>query len=465
MTNLPQTIVEAAGWLRRGRITSAGLTDALLTRCYSTQNSIAAFITLCETSAKAAADQADLQLAQGIDLGPLHGIPLVIKDNLATADAPTTANSKVLDPAWAERADATVVRKLREAGAVILGKTGLYEFALGQPDPALGFPIPKNPWNLSRIPGGSSSGTAAAITAGLALGGLGTDTGGSIRVPAAYCGISGLRPTFGRVSKEGCVPLAYSLDTVGPLARTVHDCALILQAIAGCDPGDPNTVNTAVPDMTAGLPALLDNVRLGLPHDYFFTAPELNPEVKAAVLTAVDEMAAAGAKILDLHLPHLAEAYAAWWTITFAEAYAYHEPDLRRRPELYGPATRQSILTGSLLTAADYLQAQRLRSLVQIECAAALAEVDAVIVPCTISTAPLAEDWDHFTTPSFTSLWSLLGYPALGLGCGFSSEGLPIGMQIVGKPFAESKLLAVGNAYQQITAWHNQRPQVAQENY
>lgn len=461
MTNLPQTIADAVSWLRSGLISSAELTKALLVRCHATQDSVAAFITICDEMALEAAHSADAELAQGFDRGPLHGIPLAIKDNIATVGAPTTGNSQVLDRAWGERGDATVVRKLREAGAVIVGKAGLYEFALGRPDLTTGFPITKNPWNLSRIPGGSSSGTAAAITAGLALGGLGTDTGGSIRVPAAYCGISGVRPTFGRVSKEGCVPLAYSFDTIGPMARTVYDCALILQAIAGYDPGDPYTVNTVVPDMTAGHPTSLANVRLGLPYEYFFTAPELNPEVKAAVLTAVDEMAAAGAKMVDLHLPHLAEAYAAWWTITFAEAYAYHEPDLRQCPELYGPATRQSILTGVLLTAADYLQAQRLRSIVQAECAAALAEVDAVIVPCTITTAPVAEDWDHFTTPSFTSLPSLIGYPALSLGCGFSSDGLPIGMQIIGKPFEEPKLLAIGDAYQRLSDWHTRVPELA----
>ncbi len=458
MTNLPQTIAEAANWLRSGQLSSVELTETLLARCHDAQGSVAAFITICDKPAIEAAQKADAELAEGVDRGPLHGIPLAIKDNIATIDAPATANSKVLDPSWGEQGDATVIRKLREAGAVILGKTGLYEFALGRPDPAMGFPVTRNPWNLSVIPGGSSSGTAAAVAAGLVLGGLGTDTGGSIRVPAAYCGISGVRPTFGRVSNYGSVPVAYSFDTIGPLARTAYDCALILEAIAGYDPRDPNTVNSEVPHMTASLPGSFKDIRLGLPPEHFFSVSELNTEVKNAVLTAVEQMSAAGAEIVEIEIPHLAEAYAAWWVITFAEKYAYHEPDLQQRPHLYGPATRQSLLTGVLLTAADYVQAQRVRALIKAECAEAMASVDFLVVPSTISTAPVAEDWNHFTTPSFTSLWSLIGYPVLNLCCGFSSAKLPIGMQLIGKPFSEPALFALGNAYQQISNWHTQMP-------
>ena len=458
MTNLPQTIAEAADWLRSGRISSLELTKTQLAHCHDSQDSVAAFITICDEAAIEAAQKADAELTKGINRGPLHGIPLAIKDNIATIDAPTTANSKVLDPHWGQQGDATVIGKLRQAGAVILGKTGLYEFALGRPDPDMGFPITRNPWNLAAIPGGSSSGTAAAVAAGLVLGGLGTDTGGSIRVPASYCGISGVKPTFGRVSNYRSVPVAYTFDTIGPLARTAYDCALILEAIAGYDPYDPNTANTSVPSMTASMPGSFKNVRIGLPLEYFFTVPELNAEVKNAALTAVEEMSAAGAEIIELDIPHLAEAYAAWWAITFAEKYTYHEPDLQQRPELYGPATRQSILTGILLTAADYIQAQRVRTLIKAECAEAIDAADFLVVPSTISTAPIVEDWNHFTTPSFTSLWSLIGYPVLNLCCGFSSERLPIGMQIVGKPFSEPSLFAIGDAYQRISQWHTQVP-------
>ena len=460
---LPRTIAEAATWLRNGNISSVELTKVLLTRCHDTQDGLAAFITICEKSALTAAQKSDRELAQGIDRGPLHGIPLAVKDNISTVDAPTTANSKAVDPDWAEGIDATVVRNLRQAGAIIMGKLGLYEFGFGPPDPATDFPITRNPWDQSRIPGGSSSGTAAAVAAGLILGGLGTDTGGSIRVPASFCGICGLKPTFGRVSKQGCVPGSYSQGVIGPMARTAHDCALMLEAIAGYDPADPNTANIPMPDMVTPPPDSLKNIRLGLPRDFFFTVPELDSEVKAAVLMAVEQMAAAGAIIIDIHIPHLAEAYAAWWVTTFAELYAYHEPGLKQQPGLYGPATRQSILMGALLSATDYLQAQRMRSYIGQECVKSLADVDALIIPCTTGVAPTSEEWDHFSTPSFTSLWSLLGYPVLALGCGFSKTCLPIGMQIVGKPFAEKTVLSIGHAYQQISSWHQYLPELAKD--
>lgn len=221
----------------------------------------------------AAARKADADFAAGIDRGPLQGIPLAIKDIISTSDAPTTANSNILDRAWGDRGDAPVTRKLREAGAVLTGKLGLSEFAIGRPDPATGFRIPKNPWNLEHSPGGSSSGTGAAIAAGLILGGLGTDTGGSIRGPSAYNGISGIKPTFGRVSKDGCVPLGYSLDNIGPMARSSRDCALMLQVLAGYDPNDPCSVDVPVPDMTGAITGSLKGLKIGVPRDYFFTAP------------------------------------------------------------------------------------------------------------------------------------------------------------------------------------------------
>ena len=249
MPELPLTIAEAAEWLRSGRITSVALTEAQLARAHATQDTLAAFILIMDESALAAARQADADFAAGIDKGPLQGIPLGVKDIIATKDAPSTANSRVLDPAWGQRDDATVVKKLREAGAVIIGKLGLHEFALGWPDPDTGFRIPKNPWDLTRTPGGSSSGTGAAVGGGLILGGLGTGTGGSVRGPASYCGISGMKQTFGRVSKEGCVPLGYSLDHIGPMARTARDCAIMLQVMAGYDPLDLCSVDVPVPDM------------------------------------------------------------------------------------------------------------------------------------------------------------------------------------------------------------------------
>ncbi len=466
MPELPQTIVEAGEWLRSGKITAAALTETLLARCHAAQERLGAFNVITDDTAKAAAWAADEDFARGADRGPLQGIPLAIKDLLATSDAPTTANSRVLDPAWGRRADATVVRKLRAAGAVLLGKTVLHEFAIGWPDPATGFPIARNPWDPARTPGGSSSGTGTAVCASLALGGIGSDTGGSIRGPASYCGISGIKPTFGRVSKEGCVPLGYSLDNLGPLTRTVRDCAIMLEAIAGFDPADPCTVNLPVPSMTAGLDGTLAGMRIGIPRDYFFTAPELDAEVKATVYAAIDAMRDAGATVVDVDLPYTESAAAAYRVTISAEAYAYHEQDLRERPELYGMHTRLRLMHGILYTAADFVQAQRVRSVVRAAWAAAMRDVDVLITPTSVAVAPTFAGYDGTkvdTSPAFTGVWNLVGFPALSVGCGFSSAGLPIGMQIVGAPFAEPTVFRVGDAYQRITDWHTRAPAIDRE--
>lgn len=464
MPELPQTIVEAGQWLRSGKITVAELTEAMLARCHAAQERLGAFNLITDEAAMAAAHAADADFARGIDRGPLQGIPLGIKDLLATSDASTTANSRVLDPAWGQRADATVVRKLRDAGAVLMGKLVLHEFAIGWPDPATGFPIAKNPWDPARTPGGSSSGTGSAVCAGLVLGGLGSDTGGSIRGPASYCGISGIKPTFGRVSKEGAVPLGYSLDNVGPMTRTVRDCAIMLEAIAGYDPADPCTVNTPVPSMTAGLDGTLAGVRVGVPRNYFFTAPELEAEVKDAVLAAIETMRGAGATIIEVDLPYIESAAAAQRVTISTEAYTYHEQDLHDKPELYGKHTRLRLLAGLLYSAADFVQAQRVRSVVRDAWTTAIRAVDVLITPTSTSVAPTFESFDPHSistlaSPGFTGLWNLTGFPALSVNCGFSSDGLPIGMQIIGAPFAEPTVFRIGDAYQRITDWHTRVPE------
>jgi aspartyl-tRNA(Asn)/glutamyl-tRNA(Gln) amidotransferase subunit A len=411
-----------------------------------------------------AARQADDDLARGVDRGPLQGIPLAIKDILATRDAPTTANSRVLDPKWGDRDDATVVRKLREAGAVILGKASLHEFALGWPDPDTGFRVPKNPWDLTRSPGGSSSGTGGAISTGMVLGGLGTDTGGSVRNPCAYCGISGIKPTFGRVSKDGCVPLAWSLDHIGPMARTARDCAVMLQVMAGYDPADPTSVDVPVPEMTAGLDGSLEGIRVGLPQRYFYSVPELDAYCKSTVLAAVDQLKAAGATVVDVDIPHARDGRQAQLVIMLSEAYAYHEPDLQQRPELYGKFTRQMFMRGALFSAGDYIQAQRMRSLVKAECAEVFKTVDVLVTPAMIGTAPTLDSYspDGFvTTPTFTGTWNSTGLPAMVIPCGAAESGLPIGVQIIGRPFDEPTVFKVADAYQRRTEWHMRVPDVA----
>jgi aspartyl-tRNA(Asn)/glutamyl-tRNA(Gln) amidotransferase subunit A len=472
MPELPLTIAEAAEWLRSGRITSAALTEAELARIHATQDTLGAFITVLDDSAMAAAKQADADFVAGIDKGPLQGIPLGVKDIIATEDAPSTANSRVLDPAWGQRDDATVMKKLRAAGAINIGKLGLHEFALGWPDPDTGFRIPKNPWDLTRTPGGSSSGTGAAVGGGLILGGLGTCTGGSVRGPASYCGISGMKQTFGRVSKEGCVPLGYSLDHIGPMARTSRDCAMMLQIMAGYDPLDLCSVDTPVPDMLGKFTGSLEGVRIGVPREYFFTAPNLDDEVKTTVEAALAAMAAAGATLVEVVIPHAEEARQAQRITMISEAYAYHEPDLKsEKAALYGKYTRQSFQMGAFFTAADYVQAQRLRPLIRQECADAFGDranggVDVLIVPTMASVAPTFEGYDPdamMRSYGFTPIWNLTGLPAMSIPCGFSAGGLPIGMQVVGRPFDEPTVFAVGDAYQQITDWHLTIPQIAKD--
>jgi aspartyl-tRNA(Asn)/glutamyl-tRNA(Gln) amidotransferase subunit A len=474
MTELPLTIAEAADWLRAGKISSVDLTRAQLARAHAAQDTLAAFIRILDGSALEAARQADADFANGVDRGPLQGIPIGVKDIIATKDAPTTANSRVMDPAWGQRDDATVVKKLRAAGAIVIGKLVLHEYAIGWPDPDTGFRIAKNPWDLARSPGGSSSGTGAAVGGGLILGGLGTDTGGSIRGPASYCGISGMKQTFGLVSKEGCVPLGYSLDHIGPMARTARDCAIMLQVMAGYDPLDLCSVNVPVPDMTATMDGSLAGMRIGVPRDYFFTVPNLDDEVKAAVLAAIDAMAAAGATVVDVSLPHADNARHAQRITMMSEAYAYHEPDLKTRPDLYGKYTRRSFQTAVFFTAADFVQAQRLRPLIRAECAAAFGDrsdasgnaVDVLIMPTHLGLPPTFEGYDPdslISSPGFMPIWNLTGLPAMSIPCGFSANGLPIGMQVVGRPFDEPTIFKVADGYQQITDWHLRVPPIAKE--
>jgi len=464
MADHPKTIAEAAAALRRRELSSSELTDALLTRTEAAQDTIGAFIAITAESARAAAWQADLDFARGVDRGPLQGIPLAVKDIIATHDAPSTANSRVLDRAWGNRPDATTVRRLRGAGAVLTGKLGLHEFATGWPDPSTGFRVVRNPWDLGRTPGGSSSGTGAAVAGDLVLGGLGTDTSGSIRGPAAYCGISGLKPTFGRVSKEGCVPLGYSLDNIGPMAHTARDCALMLQVLAGHDPADPCTVDVPVPDYAAALGGSLAGLRVGVPRRYFFDVPELDAEVRAAVLDAVEAMGRAGARIVEVDIPHAAAGNASCTVTIRSESYGYHERNLRERPELYGKHTRRVLIIGALFTGADLVQAARVRSIVKGETAAALASADVLIVPTMLGTANAFEGNDpdsRLGYPSYTGFFNMTGSPAFSIPCGFSMAGLPIGMQVVGRPFDEPTVLRVADAYQRITDWHVRRPPAA----
>jgi aspartyl-tRNA(Asn)/glutamyl-tRNA(Gln) amidotransferase subunit A len=352
---------------------------------------------------------------------------------------------------------------MRQAGAVQLGKLVLSEFAIGLPDPDNGFPVPRNPWNMAHSAAGSSSGTGIAVAAGLALCGFGTDTGGSVRGPAAYNGVSGIKPTFGRVPKSGCVPLGYSLDNIGPLARSARDCAIMLQAIAGYDGSDPCSADIGVPEYLAALSGSLAGLRIGVPTRYFFDAPGLEPEVKAAVEAAITVLRNGGASVQEVDLPHAEEAKDANMVILFSEAFAYHRGDLASRYDDYGKFTAPTLARGALFTASDYVQANRFRSYFRKQVASVMETVDLLVTPTMPTPAPPQSEMTPETfmkLPSFMGQWNLTGLPALAVPCGFSGGGLPISMQLIGRPFEEATVLRAGDAYQRATDWHLRLPPV-----
>jgi aspartyl-tRNA(Asn)/glutamyl-tRNA(Gln) amidotransferase subunit A len=461
--DLPLTIDDAAAALRSGRVSSVQLTTGFLERISSLNESLGAFVAVCGETALKTAEAADRDFATGLDRGPLQGIPLAVKDIIATKDAPTTANSRVLDPGWGKGVDAPVVARLRAAGSVILGKTTTSEFACGLPDPDKGFPIPRNPWNLGHSPAGSSSGTGIAVAAGLALGGLGTDTGGSVRGPASFNGHTGLKVTFGRVPKNGVVPLGYTLDSIGPMARSAYDCAVLLEVMAGYDAGDSYAARVEVPKYSAMLTGDVQGLRIGVPIPYFYDSPDVTEEVRAAVAEAIDVLEAAGAESAEVVVPYAKQARDANQVTMTAEAYAYHRNDLVSRWTDYGKYTRRTLVRGAFFSAGDYAQAQRFRSFFRRAVAELFASYDVLVTPTSPAPAPRSDEMSpekQLGTASFTGPWNLAGLPAVAVPCGFSSTGLPLSMQIVGKPFAEGTVLKVADAYQRLTGWHLEVPPV-----
>jgi aspartyl-tRNA(Asn)/glutamyl-tRNA(Gln) amidotransferase subunit A len=465
MTELPLSIKAAAAALRGGQITSVDLTAGMLDRIEHLNPRLGAFIAVTGETAMEAARQADVDLARGLDKGPLQGIPLGVKDIIATDNAPTTAQSLVLDPTWGDRGDAPVVARLRSAGAVIIGKTTTMEFATGMPDPDKPFPVPRNPWNTDHWPGGSSSGTGSGVAAGLFSGGLGTDTDGSIRIPAAFCGISGLKQTFGRVPKSGCVPLGYSLDHIGPMARSARDCALMLQVIAGYDASDPTCKNVPVPDYLAALLGDVAGMKLAIEREHHTRAPGVLPEAVEAFERAVAVLEGAGASTLEVSIPHYDQITFAGRVNSRAEAAAYHMVDLRDRWTDYGVHTRAAIGQGVMYSASDVVQAQRVRQYGKAVIRELMRPFDVLVTLSTGIGAPPVDglNAEFFTKwPSFTSIWNAMGLPALCIPMGFTNDGLPLSLQIVGKPFDEATVLRVGDAFQRLTDWHLQVPPLAQ---
>jgi aspartyl-tRNA(Asn)/glutamyl-tRNA(Gln) amidotransferase subunit A len=458
MTVIPLSVQEAAARLRSGELTSVALTTAVFKRADEFDARVGTYLARFDEAALATASLADSELAAGVDRGPLHGIPVGVKDILAAHEGPTTAQSLILDPAWGAGKDAPIVQRLRAAGAVITGKLTTMEFAIGLPDPSKPFPIPRNPWDLGTWPGGSSSGTGSGVAAGMFLAGIGTDTGGSIRIPAAFCGVSGLMPTFGRVPKSGCTPLGYSLDHVGPLARSAWDCAAMLGVLAGYDPSDADSADRPVPAYLDQLDGGLAGLRIGIERAHHF--PEgSDPALEGCFEAAVTALQGLGASVVEVSLPYYDETNAAVMVTMAAEAMAYHRQDMRARWNDYFEFTRAIVAQGALVSGADYVQAQRVRRVVQRDLQQLFGQVDAIVMPTAaigaVSYDELNQlDFSKMWNLVFTSYWDAVGNPALVVPMGFSVAGLPLSLQIAGRPFEEGVVLKIGDAYQRVTDWH-----------
>jgi aspartyl-tRNA(Asn)/glutamyl-tRNA(Gln) amidotransferase subunit A len=448
---------EASRAVQKKEVSPVELTQACLARIEKLNPKLNAFITVTDTAALEDARKAEAEIARGEWKGPLHGIPLAVKDLIKTAGVKTTAASAVLQEN-VPTADAEVIRRLKSAGAILLGKLNLHEFAYGGSGIIGHFGPARNPWNTAHVTGGSSSGSAAAVAACLCYGAIGTDTAGSIRLPAACCGITGLKPTYGLVSARGVIPLSWSLDHIGPMARTAADAALILQAIAAYDPQDigsqkfpPVYYPSAIEESTAAL-------RLGLARDFW---NEVDGEIKSVVDSAVSVLSKMTASAQEVDLSTDTDR-----TLVRCEAYAYHQKYLPANEKDYDPETLRRIRSGADVTAPQYIQAQRellqqRRQILQI-----FERVDLILTPTTPMLAPTVEELqaepDQLRNKEMVMLrntrpFNVYGLPCLSLNCGFSKSGLPIGLQIIGAPGAEGSLLALAHAYQKQTDWHKQK--------
>jgi aspartyl-tRNA(Asn)/glutamyl-tRNA(Gln) amidotransferase subunit A len=453
------TIAEASRLIAAKKLSPVEFTRTLLDRIATLDPQVNAFITVTEKPALAAARAAERAVMAGRK-GRLLGIPLAYKDIYETAGVRTTAHSRILADNVPTR-DAETVRRLGEAGAIMLGKLATHEFAIGGPALDLPWPPARNPWDLRRFTGGSSSGSAAAIAAGLALGALGSDTGGSIRLPAAFCGIAGLKPTPGLVSRRGVIPLAPSLDTAGPMAWTAEDCAILLDAIAGHDPQDPASVPGPAVSYAAAIAAPLKGLRVGvLRHFYEHDAPAA-PEMLHAMVNATKLLRGLGCRVEDVRLPPLAEYNAVGRTIICAEAYAMHEVTLQKRLADFSRAFRIRVLAGALVRAADYIAAQRHRTALIAATAAALESFDVLITAPIAGVAPLLSEQrpdDGFSRPFFTTVANVAAVPSMVVCSAFTPAGLPLGLEIMGPAWGDATVLRVGHHFEQEAGLRGTRP-------
>ncbi len=454
------TVSEASALLHAKKLSPVELTQAIVKRIEQVNPQLHAYVTLVTEQALAAAAQAEKDIMADHWRGPLHGIPIALKDLVETKGIRTTASSKVLADNIPD-STATVAEKLEDAGAILLGKTHTHEFAYGVICPAT-----RNPWNVECIPGGSSGGSAAAVASGMAMLAIGTDTGGSIRIPSALCGTVGLKPTYGRVSRHGVIPLSWSFDHVGPITRTTADTALMLQVIAGYDSRDAASANMHVPDYSAHLKEGIKGRKIGVLRGSFFEL--VMPEVQQLVQQATQVLDDLGAELHEVEIQTINEAIPLGFTAIAAEASSYHQKWLREKADLYTLDVRVLLKAGELVLASDYLQAQRRRSVFTEEVLQLFKQVDLLLLPTEPCTAPKVGqeliDFGGIQIPTLTALiyyttpFNACGLPALSLPCGFAN-GLPVGLQLVGRPFDESGVLSAGHAYEQATGWYKQHPQ------
>jgi aspartyl-tRNA(Asn)/glutamyl-tRNA(Gln) amidotransferase subunit A len=457
------SITEAGARLSDDTFSSVALTAMMLDRIAEIDPKLQSYVTVLENDALKVAAAADMEIATGRHRGPLHGIPIAIKDIFDTKGVKTTACSRLREN-YVPDQDCTVVRKFREAGAVILGKVTTHEFAFGFDSRPT-----KNAWNLDHIPSGSSGGSGAAIAAGLCFAATGSDTGGSIRAPAAANGVAGIKPTYGRVSKAGVAVLSWSLDHVGPLARTVRDLAILLNIMSGQDPLDPHTKDVPVPDYAASLTGDIRGLRLGVPTNYF--TDDVEPVVADAIAKALKKLESLGAKVVPVNIAELDGVLDCMLGITMSEASTYHQASLRSNPDLFEDETRLLLETGEMILATTYINAQRARVAVKAAFREALRDVDVILTPTQPTTAlkigqsmariGAREESVFAVSARFCAPLNLSGLPAASVPCGFSPEKMPIGLQIIGRPFDEATVLKVADAFEQNTEWHMRYPPIA----
>ena len=459
------TLASAARLIRSKQLSPVELTRATLERIQSLNEKMATFITVTPDLAMEQAHRAEQAVADGRETGPLNGVPIALKDLIDTKGIRTTAGSSVFDDRVPD-VDATVTTRLQEAGAVIVGKTNLHELAFGVTSVNPHYGTVRNPWDTNRIAGGSSGGSAAAIVMGMALGSLGSDTGGSIRIPAGLCGAVGFKPTYGRVPVRGVMPLSWSLDHVGPITRTVEDAAIMLGVIAGRDPLDPYSGDVPTARYSEQLEGGVGGLRIGLARRAFFR--RLDTEVEAALEAAIDAFRDMGAELVEVDIPSSDQQRAIFNNIVCPEAFSFHEENLTRTPELIAEDVRLRIEAGRLMLSIDYVRAQRARTKVKRELQAALGIADVLVTPTLPIAAPRIDqthvEWDDATEavgPALTRntrLFNVTGLPTVSLPCGFTDNDLPIGLQVTGRAFEEATVLGVAHSYERAAAWSTRRP-------